>query len=391
MKRARGGTFFSRLALGFATLALVGCPQQGADAPGGGRAGAEATGPRLKAVAVTEMQWTGIAVTADGRIFVNFPRWSDAVPVSVAEMLADGTLVPFPDEEWNRWEEGLEPQEHFVCVQSVYADDEGTLWILDPASPQLAGVVAGGPKLLKVDVNTREVLQQIAFSDEVAPAASYLNDVRVDTGRDVAYITDSGAGALVVVDLTTGESRRVLDGHPSTRAEEVTLTIGGRPWVRPDGNRPQIHADGIALDPSRDYLYFQALTGHTLYRVPTASLLDAELPAVDLGAEVETVAAPGAADGLAFDAAGNLYLTSLEHDAIRRLTPAGEVEVVVQDPRISWPDSLAVAGDGSLYFTTSQIHLGPTPPEPYRIFQILDPDAVPESSGAASGAPTEGP
>jgi hypothetical protein len=47
--------------------------------------------------------------------------------------------------------------------------------------------------------------------------------------RQVAYLTDSGAGAIVVVDLAAGTGRRLLAGHPSTRSEEITLTIGGKP------------------------------------------------------------------------------------------------------------------------------------------------------------------
>ena len=33
-----------------------------------------------------EHQATGVAVSADGRVFVNFPRWTEDSPVSVAEV-----------------------------------------------------------------------------------------------------------------------------------------------------------------------------------------------------------------------------------------------------------------------------------------------------------------
>ena len=29
---------------------------------------------------------------------------------------------PYPNRAWNQWTEGLDPAEHFVCVQSVYVD-----------------------------------------------------------------------------------------------------------------------------------------------------------------------------------------------------------------------------------------------------------------------------
>ena len=58
----------------------------------------------LEQVAQSARQWTGIAVMPDGRIFVNFPRWSDDVPVSVGELRPDGSVRAFPNAEWNSGE-----------------------------------------------------------------------------------------------------------------------------------------------------------------------------------------------------------------------------------------------------------------------------------------------
>ncbi|MFW8449875.1 gluconolaconase, partial [Klebsiella pneumoniae] len=38
---------------------------------------------------------TGVTVTETGRIFVNFPRWGDDVPFTVAEVKGN-QLVPYP-------------------------------------------------------------------------------------------------------------------------------------------------------------------------------------------------------------------------------------------------------------------------------------------------------
>ena len=43
----------------------------------------------LSQVARFEHQVTGVAVAKDGRIFVNFPRWSEDAPVSVAEVMKE--------------------------------------------------------------------------------------------------------------------------------------------------------------------------------------------------------------------------------------------------------------------------------------------------------------
>jgi sugar lactone lactonase YvrE len=325
----------------------------------------------LELVAESERRWTGVAVSRQGRTFVNFPRWSAEVPVSVAEWV-EGELQPYPSEEWNRWSPEIDPGERFVCVQSVTVDDEGFLWVLDPANPWMQGVIEGGPKLVKIDLERDEVVRVFRFDSKVAPSGSYLNDLRVDTATGTVYLTDSGTGALVVLDEATGGSRRVLAAHPSTLAEEIRITIGGRGWVTPDGSTPRVHADGIALSPDRRYLYYQALTGRSLYRVPTEALRDSERSPEELGQLVEKVAESGVADGIAFGPGGHLYLSALEDNAINRLTPEGKVETVVRDSRISWPDSFAVPADGSIYFTTAQIHLGADPPEPFRLWRLTD-------------------
>ncbi len=323
-------------------------------------------------VARSERQWTGVAVSQEGRIFVNYPRWSDNVPTSVAELTPEGMVVPFPDEEWNTWSAAASPKEHFVCVQSVYVDADNYLWILDPANPKFGGVVRGGPKLLKVDLKTNQVVQKIYFDEAIAPQDSYLNDVRVDTKKGYAYLTESGTGALIVVHLPSGQVRRVLANDPLTKSENIAVIISGREWRRPDGSIPQVHADGIALDREGRYLYYHALTGTTLYRIETRWLRDAGLSEQQRGERVERLGATGPVDGMEFGLYGddNLYLTSLEDKAVKRFTPRGQVEVVVQDFRLEWPDSFAWGPGGFLYVTTSQINRMPNPSEPFRLFKL---------------------
>lgn len=90
----------------------------------------------VEIVAENPRQWTGLTVSADGRFFVNFPRWSDDVPVSVAELdPRTGKLTPYPDTAWNAYAQGVTPQDQFVCVQSVAADDRGLLWRSMPEIP----------------------------------------------------------------------------------------------------------------------------------------------------------------------------------------------------------------------------------------------------------------
>lgn len=343
-------------------------------------------------------QPTGVAVSKTGRVFVNFPLWSDNHVHSVVELMPDGTQVPFPNERWNSWRENgtsIAPAKAFVCVQSVWIDDTDTLWILDPAAPRMEYVVSGGPKLVRVNLTNDMVEQIIPFPDNLLPGKSYLNDVRVDTKRKVAYITESGIGAIFVVDLETSEIRRLLSDHPSTKAEPITLTIEGKELKDESGKTPQIHADGIALSPDCEYLYYHALTGKTLYRVPTNLLRDDGVPDSAIAEGVEKVAQTVVTDGMVMDKAGNIYHTALEQNAIVRFTPSKNVETVVKHDRIKWPDSMALhqakEGGLELYFTTSQIHRMPrfndgnsTRTVPYGVFKIELPK--PEEKVAADGS-----
>jgi sugar lactone lactonase YvrE len=305
-------------------------------------------------------QVTGVTVAEDGRIFVNFPRWTEDTEVSVAE-LKDGKLRPYPDEAWNGWrnakKDEVTPHDHWVCVQSVVADQRGSLWVLDPAAPAQAHLVAGGAKLVRIDLATDRVTQTIAFDEDAAPQGSYLNDVRFSNDGKVAYITDSGVrGALLVVDIASGRTARVLDGHPSTQMKMgLDVTADGEVLRRPDGRGVEFSADGIELSGDGKYLYWQAIKGDELYRIPTAAL-----QGEDIEGQVEPYGTNGVNDGLLIARGTDLmYLTSVQDDAIkvRDLSegPSAPVRIVVQDERLRWPDTFGQGPDGTIYVTTSHI------------------------------------
>lgn len=313
----------------------------------------------LKTVAEFDHQVTGVTVAADGRIFVNFPRWTEDSAISVAELLPDGGLRPYPDEEWNSWRNenafAKSLDQHFVCVQAVFADDRGTLWVVDPGAPGNERVLPGAAKLVCIDLASDRVRRVIPIPPDVAKQGSYLNDIRLSPDGGTAYLTDSGAeGAIIVVHVESGESYRTLAGHPSTQLEkDVIVEVDGAPLRRPDGRQPMFASDGIALSNDGATLYWQALTGRSLYCIDTA-LLRKETPSTQREAGVRKVGATHVSDGLLISRQGTLYLTSPSDNAVTRWTGSA-IERVVQDARLRWPDTMAEGPDGAIYVTASHI------------------------------------
>jgi sugar lactone lactonase YvrE len=322
-------------------------------------------------------QLTGVAISKAGRLFVSYPRWLPEHRYDVVEVLKNGRAVPFPDERWNSWKKGEDGKDKFVCAQAVYVDALDRLWVVDPASPSLAGVVPGANKLVEIDLTTNAVKRVYGFEPSVAGKKSYLNDVRIDTKHAVAYLTESQGGAIIVLDLTTGKARRRLGSSPSTKSDPAyTFRIAGKEFR--NGKGPvKINADGIALTPDGQYLYYKPLTDARLYRIATKHLLDSLLGRAMLAEKVESVGDITTTDGMIFDREGNLYFGNLEKGVIMRMTPGEKMKRLVRDKRLGWPDSYAISTDGYLYITDSHIQAMPwfnggtsTRTAPYAVYRL---------------------
>jgi sugar lactone lactonase YvrE len=225
---------------------------------------------------------TGVSVSRQGRIFVNFPKWGDDVRFTVAE-IRDGELVPYPSQAFNDSKSQTDP-DALVSVQSIVVDPADRLWILDTGSPLFQPTAHGGPKLVCVDLERDEVVRTILFPEDVALPTTYLNDVRFDLGRGnagYAFITDSsdqGPNGIIVVDLDTGESWRRLHDHPSTQAEippDLRMVVEGQEFLErsEDGSTSPVKmgADGIAIGADGARLYYCCLASRRWWSVSTPS------------------------------------------------------------------------------------------------------------------------
>lgn len=311
---------------------------------------------------------TGVTVTETGRIFVNFPRWGDDVPFTVAE-IKNGTAVPYPDATVNK-AYNARPGERFLSVQSVVADGQGKLWVLDTAAPGFSKPVDGGAKLVAIDLQSNKIVKTVVLHSDVILPATYINDVRFDyrVGKaGVAYITDSslsGIGGIIVVDLDSGKAVRRLTGDRSTSPEKgfVPVVEGETLLQRhADGTTApfSVASDGIALSPDGKTLYYCPLSGRHLFAISTELLRDPSITEAQLSAAVQDLGEKGASDGLESDANGAVYAGDYERNAIRKMDKNGSWQTIAHGPQILWPDTLSVGHDGYLYFTVNQLHRQP--------------------------------
>jgi sugar lactone lactonase YvrE len=140
---------------------------------------------------------------------------------------------------------------------------------------------------------------------DVAPAGAFNYPV-VDARRNCLYVSDShppdvpGPGVWRF-DLSSGE---------------------GGPWY----GVPTNFANGMALSLDRGTLYLIETFARRVVRIPI-------LPDGAAGtAEIVVEGIERLPDGLAFDVEGNLYVSCYEPSRLFRLSPAGRLELLIDDP-----------------------------------------------------------
>jgi len=285
-----------------------------------------------------------ITVTPAGRIIVSLHQFfgHDARVVAVEP---DGTLTE------------IATAAALDSVLGLQADANGVIWLLDNAMRD------GGTRRLVGWHSVQDRLVSDIDLSASSVAASFLNDLAVDTERGFAYIADPASGsdaAIIVVNLWDGSARRVLQGHTSVVAEDVDLVIDGVPVRIRQGDgsllRPRVGVNPIALDAQGDWLYFGPMHGHAMYRVETRHLRNPAISAEVLANNVERWADKPISDGISIDRDGNLYLGDLANNAIGVIDADANYRQLVTDPRLSWIDAFSFAPDGRLYTLANQLH-----------------------------------
>lgn len=294
----------------------------------------------------------GVGVSSGNRVFVSFPNWGGDYKYGLTEII-NGKAVPYPDEEWNKPGSG---DSHFVSLHDLFVDAKDFLWVLD-SRPSNSG--DGHFKLLKINLTNNRV-EKIYTFDDLDKTRTGLNDVRVDTEKELAYLSDPKACAIVVLDLKTGKTRMVLQKHASTVADtSVILTYDGKEMRDGKGKPFVSNVNGVALSKDNQYFYYKPINKRNLYRIETKYLADTSMQEATLQTKVEDMGEVGVTHGLEADKKGNIILSSSTEYSIRYLSPDGKVHTLVQDSRLLWPDSFGIGADGYLYVSCAQLQREP--------------------------------
>jgi sugar lactone lactonase YvrE len=287
-----------------------------------------------------------VAVSQDGRVFFTVHPESRPEGAKLLEF-RDGTARPYPDEALQ--------EELFQTPLGVVIDRQYRLWIIDHGKHGF-----DTPRLVAIDLLTDEVVHDHRFDDTAAPGGSFLQDLQVSPDGRAVFIADVSFWrkdpAIVVHDIATATDRRVLEDHPSVSAQNWIISTPAKRMIFFGGlaaMKPGI--DGIAITPDGAWLAYGAMSHDTLYRVPTSALLDGSLADRAIASKVEALGRKPLSDGLSADLEGGIWITDVEHGAVLRMGPDGDLETWIETPRIRWADALSFGPDGWLYLADSAI------------------------------------
>jgi sugar lactone lactonase YvrE len=306
-----------------------------------------------------DFRLVGIGVSKTGRLFATQPTAHAGGGISMVEIdPATNKVTPYPDAAWNTVRPAPDGKPEWGLVQALWDDRDDHLWALDTGIAKQGDLIPA--KLVEFDLATNQPIRTYTF-EGVLTAADALNDVRIDVPHQTAYLTNAGPrGGLLVVDLQSGQSRLVLANDRSTIADpKQHLMIGKEQALKPDGSPVVIQADGIALAPDPQYLYYRPLTDHNYWRVPTAALRDASLTEPALSAKVQYLGTGAVSGGLIMDRRFTLYAGDVEYATVVAMTLHGThmtSRVFVRDPaHLSWADGFAIS-QGELYIADSHLN-----------------------------------
>lgn len=301
--------------------------------------------PRLSTAFTLDVPSTGVSISHSGRTFLVLARVDGSTGAQIVEYdTHSSTMTPYPNEEWNSYEAGKDPSKHCVRINSQRIGPDGYLYLVDVGSPGFGDPVIFpyGPKLISIDLATN-LVSRIYYLGNATRSTSLIDDVRFNPLTGKAYLTDAGEPGLLVLDLESGISRRVLNAAVSTKAHTPISAEGRYLITAGSGAFQYVHADQLEVSPDSKWLYFQPASGG-MSRIETVLLekafYNSSMSEDVLSSFITPFALTPSTGGTAIDANGVIYSSDFDSQRILAISPDGTKTVLVQDPRLLWVDAM---------------------------------------------------
>ena len=220
-----------------------------------------------------------------------------------------------------------------VIVESITADQQGRLYVPDRVTGNILRVDPKSPKPVVVGkIESRKIGDKTARADASGLAFNQQGDLFIAVGPFKEIVRIRGA-----------------DLNPEKPGAAQTFATGTE------------GANGIAFD-KQGNLYVSGGRSGKIYRIGTAG--GAAEPFAQIETHTRTLPdgktqQPIAANGLAFDAQGALYVADTARGAIWKLAigadgKAGMPSILAQSPLLDGADGLAFDGKGRLWVTSNE-------------------------------------
>lgn len=304
----------------------------------------------------------GMCMTPSGEYIVSCHQFLNH-PFRVMKRDKKNNWSPFPNEEMNTPGSGASVE--LDAVLGLACDSKGVVWMLD--NGRRTGVL---PKLVAWDTKKDQLSRVIVIDKTALSPHSFLKNVVLDPVAPYVYISDPADGltsAIIVVDIDTGVTRRVLEGHNSVQMDPgISLEVEGGPVEvrRPDGRlaTPLAGVSPIAIDRKGDWLYYGPRDGASLFKIKTDLLRRSDIAPHTLISQVIGVSPKPVCESMVIDSKGRIYFGDISRGAVDYVTPDEDylnLRLLMRDPRIAWPGGLVIGPNGHLHFFSSQLHRTP--------------------------------
>lgn len=351
-----------RLVFAMAALSVITLPAQSLKLPSLPKPFGKKDTDELQETTQAPAGPAGLCMLPSGEYIISFHQFFQP-QFRVMRLDREGNWLPFPNEAMNT--PGSGDPILLDSVLGIASDSRGIVWMLD--NGRRSGTAA---KLVAWDTKRDEHFKSIVIDALALSPNSFLTNIALDPVGRYIYIADPADGissALIVVDIQTGLTRRVLEGERSVQMDPgVELKINGQPIEvrRPDGviATPLTGVYPIAVDRKGEWLYYGPRNGASLFKIKTELLTDPAIPPHVLTSQVTGVSPKPICDSMTIDSRGRIYFGDISRGSIDYVAPEENflnLRLLVEDPRIMWPGGLAIGPDGLLHFFSSQLHRTP--------------------------------